>query len=177
MEGPRLKAGSWLPLCFCTLNFVLYIQLKNLDMNAIEQTQQAIYRAPKLNVYVTPALRVLTIQPKGNVPSAIYRAGMTAAAETAINSKLLHWLVNAKAGGIVTPADQIWTSDVIAPRLAAASCVRKMAFVEPDDLHTKLILEDMMNKASDLFSFEMQFFAHAQDALVWFTDTETDTCF
>ncbi|PRY07373.1 hypothetical protein CLV24_12322 [Pontibacter ummariensis] len=135
--------------------------------------QDIIYSTPELLVCVYPSLQLLVIQANGFVPSAVYREGLTRATDTAIEQRLLYWLVNNKAGGIITPADQIWANEEHAPYLGSHSCIRKMAFIEPGDLHSKLILEDMMDKARDIYPFAMQFFEEVQDALEWFTDTSS----
>lgn len=126
---------------------------------------------PQLKVYSVPALNLLVVQANGVVPSAIYRQGLTLATRVAIKEQFHFWLVNNREGGIITPADQIWATEVHAPLLAKESAIRKMAFIEPKDLHSKLILEDMMNKAREVYPFEMQFFDDILSACSWFADT------
>ncbi|GHA79031.1 hypothetical protein [Pontibacter akesuensis] len=96
---------------------------------------------------------------------------MDTAVEVAIQKQLPYWLVDNKEGGIITTEDQIWAGEVLVPRIAYESSVRKMALVEPVDVHSKLILEDMMDKAQSIFDFEMQFFQEKEIAYIWFKDS------
>ncbi|WP_162051849.1 hypothetical protein [Pontibacter pamirensis] len=139
----------------------------------METTQEiTVYLdTPELKVYTNTSLKLLVIQASGVVPSAIYRHGLSLATEVAIEKQLLFWLVNNRESGIITTADQIWANEVSAPLLAKDSFIRKMAFIEPKDLHSKIILEDMMDKARDVFPFEMQFFGDVPSAHAWFLDT------
>lgn len=138
-----------------------------------KQQQTTVYLdTPELKVYTDLFLNVVVIQGHGVVSSTVYRHGLSLAAKIAIREQLLYWMVNNRDGGIITPEDQIWTSDVVAPQLASESCIRKMAFIEPKDCHSKIILEDMMNKARDIFPFEMQFFEDTLNARSWFMDTQ-----
>ncbi|RDV16225.1 hypothetical protein DXT99_06025 [Pontibacter diazotrophicus] len=140
----------------------------------METTQETtVYLdTPELKVYSNTSLKFIVLQASGVVPSDIYRQGLSLATEIAIKEQLLFWLVNNREGGIITPADQIWANEVSAPLLAKGSCIRKMAIIEPKDLHSKIILEDMMDKARDVFPFEMQFFGDVPSAHAWFLDTE-----
>ena len=136
-------------------------------------TQQMIHhtKTPELKVYSDPSLQLMVVQASGIVPSAVYRHGLSLATEIAIKEKSLFWLVNNLEGGIITSEDQVWATEVNAPILATKSSIRKMAFIEPRDLYSKFILEDMMNIARNIFSFEMQFFEDVPSALAWFRDT------
>ncbi|GAB3532262.1 hypothetical protein GCM10027443_15770 [Pontibacter brevis] len=127
---------------------------------------------PELKIYTNSSLKLLVIQASGIVPSEIYRHGLSLATKIAIEEKLSFWLVNNKEGGIITPADQIWATEVNAPQLATESSIRKMAFVEPMDFHSKIILEDMMDKVKNVFPFEMQFFDDVAGAHSWFQDNQ-----
>jgi hypothetical protein len=127
---------------------------------------------PELKVYSDPSLQLMIIQAFGLVPTDVYRHGLSLATRIAIEEQYLFWLVNNREGGIISPTDQIWATEVNAPLLAQDSCIRKMAFIEPGDLHSKFILEDMMNKVSDIYPFGMQFFDEVSNAYSWFLDTE-----
>lgn len=127
---------------------------------------------PELKVSANPFLKLIIIQACGVVPTDIYRHGLSLATEIAIKEELLYWLVNNRESGIITTEDQIWASEVNAPLLAKESSIRKMAFIEPKDLHSKIILEDMMDKARGIFPFEMQFLEDVASAHSWFLDTE-----
>lgn len=134
--------------------------------------QQKIFHldTPELKVYSVPALRLMVVQAGGIVPSAVYRHGLSLATQIAVKEKFLFWLVNNREGGVITPEDQIWATEVNAPQLAKESAIRKMALIEPKDMHSKLILEDMMDKTNDIFPFEMQFFDDVLSACAWFQD-------
>ncbi|MFD2999592.1 hypothetical protein ACFS7Z_04405 [Pontibacter toksunensis] len=127
---------------------------------------------PALKVYADESLQLIVIQANGTVPTATYRHGLSLATEIAIERKFPFWLVNNREGGIITPEDQIWATEVNAPRLAEESAIRKMALIEPKDLHSKLILEDLMDNVRDIYPFEMQFFEDVPSAHAWFRDTE-----
>ncbi|MCX2741103.1 STAS/SEC14 domain-containing protein [Pontibacter anaerobius] len=127
---------------------------------------------PKLMIYTEPEHQLMVVQANGEVPSATYRSGLQLATDEAIEKGLQYWLVNNKAGGIITPADQNWANEVIAPLLAHKSRIRKMALIEPEDVVSHLILESMMDSARSIFPFEMQFFGKVEDAYEWFRDSE-----
>jgi hypothetical protein len=127
---------------------------------------------PELKLYSDPTLQLMVVQACGFVPTDVYRYGLSLATSIAIEKQYVFWLVNNREGGIISPADQIWATEVNAPLLAKESCIRKMAFIEPKDLHSKFILEDMMNKVSGTYPFEMQFFDEVSNAHAWFLDTE-----
>lgn len=127
---------------------------------------------PELKIYSDSSLHLLVIQACGTIPTDIYRHGLSLATSIAIEEKSLFWLVNNLEGGVVSPADQIWATEVNAPQLGEESSIRKMAFIEPKDLHSKIILENMMDKAREFFPFEMQFFEDVPSAHAWFRDTE-----
>lgn len=126
---------------------------------------------PELKVYTNTSLKIIALQASGIVPSAVYRHGLSLATEVAIKEQLHFWLVDNLEGGIITPEDQIWATEVNAPQLAKESSIRKMALIEPKDLHSKLILEDMMDNVKNVYSFEMQFFGDLASAHAWFQDT------
>lgn len=127
---------------------------------------------PELKVYSNTSLKLIVLQASGIVPTTVYRRGLSLATEIAIKEQYFFWLVNNLEGGIITPEDQIWATEVNAPQLAKESAIRKMAFIEPKDLHSKLILEDMMDNVGGLFPFEMQFFGDLVSAHAWFRDKE-----
>ncbi|WP_299759332.1 hypothetical protein [uncultured Pontibacter sp.] len=131
-----------------------------------------LFREPQLTICIEPNNRVIVVQANGEVPSAMYREGMELATEQAIERRLKYWLVNNKAGGIITPQDQIWANEVMIPQLAYKSEIVKMALIEPADTLSQLILEGMMDKARDITPFEMQFFEKLEDAYVWFEEHE-----
>ncbi|SFU96823.1 hypothetical protein SAMN04487941_3746 [Pontibacter akesuensis] len=129
------------------------------------------FNTPSLTIYEDTAAKLIVVNAHGVVPSAVYRKGMDTAVEVAIQKQLPYWLVDNKEGGIITTEDQIWAGEVLVPRIAYESSVRKMALVEPVDVHSKLILEDMMDKAQSIFDFEMQFFQEKEIAYIWFKDS------
>ena len=130
------------------------------------------FNTPELKVFSDPALQLVVVQSRGAIPSAVYRRGLSIATAIALKEQSLFWLVNNLEGGIIAPEDQIWATEVNAPKLAKESAIRKMAFIEPKDLHSKLILEDMMDNVKDIYHFEMQFFEDIESAKAWFWDTE-----
>lgn len=130
-----------------------------------------LVKEPELKVFRDPERQLIVVQGSGRVPSGLYREGLQRAANTAVTEKLPNWLVNNRMGGIITIEDQIWTSDVIAPQLASESNLQKMGFIEPEDVLSKIILVDMMDRARDIFPFEMQFFEKLENAFNWFRDT------
>ncbi|TPE44491.1 hypothetical protein [Pontibacter mangrovi] len=129
-----------------------------------------IFNEPELLIYTDPANQVLVVQANGVVPSHTYRQGMQLATDEAINKRYTFWLINNRAGGIITPNDQIWANEVTVPQLAAQSCITKMAIIEPEDLLSHIILEGMMDKARESVPFEMQFFERVENAYEWFRD-------
>ena len=134
-----------------------------------------LFNAPSFSIYTEAERHLIVLQAVGTVPSKTYHEGLLLATEAAIHQRLLYWLVNNQESGIISTEDQIWANEVIAPRLATESFLRKMAFIEPADTLSRLILENMMDKARDLFPFEMQFFEKEEDALEWFKDEETSS--
>ncbi|GAB3811125.1 hypothetical protein GCM10028895_00990 [Pontibacter rugosus] len=50
-----------------------------------------------------------------------------------------------------------------------------MAFIEPEDIYSKIILEDLMDRAREMFLFEMQFFKEVKNAYTWFRDSSATT--
>ncbi|WP_266204758.1 hypothetical protein [Pontibacter kalidii] len=131
-----------------------------------------ILNEPELLIYMVPEQQLMVVQANGVVPSATYRKGLQTATDEAIERRLKYWLINNKAGGIVTPADQIWANEVNAPQLAYQSAIVKMAIIEPEDVLSQLILEGMMDEGRNIFPFEMQFFEKVEDAYVWFRDSD-----
>ncbi|WP_439883401.1 hypothetical protein ACSX1A_09530 [Pontibacter sp. MBLB2868] len=135
-------------------------------------TKQIIYfNTPELCIFEVPSLYLIVIQANGEVPTHIYREGLSMAAEVTIEKCLHFWLINNKVQGIISPADQIWTNEVIAPQLAHHSCIKKMAFIRPMDMLSLIILENIMDQARDIVPFEMQFFDHISNVINWFQDT------
>lgn len=141
-------------------------------MSVPEPTQEITFHldAPELKVYSNALLKLMVIQACGVVPTEVYRCGLSLATEVALEEQIFFWLVNNREGGIITPSDQIWANEVNAPLLAKAPFLKKMAFIEPKDVHSKIILEDLMDKARDIFPFEMQFFEDVPAAYSWFLD-------
>ncbi|PTX21320.1 SpoIIAA-like protein [Pontibacter mucosus] len=129
-----------------------------------------LLNTPSFYIYTEAEHHLIVLQAEGTVSSETYRKGLQLATETAINQRLLYWLVDNQKSGIISIEDQIWANEVIAPRLATESSLRKMAFLEPADTFSRLILENMMDKARDIIPFEMQFFEKEEDALEWFKD-------
>jgi hypothetical protein len=133
-----------------------------------------LYSKPELMIYTEPEHQLMVVQANGVVPSTIYRQGMQLATEEAISKQLKYWLVNNKAGGIISPADQIWANEVTVPELSAKSAITKMALIQPADTLSQIILEGMMDEAQAIVPFEMQFFEKLEDAYAWFKDTDHD---
>lgn len=129
-----------------------------------------IYSAPRLLIYTVPSDQLMVVQANGQVPSAVYRQGMQLATEEAISKQLKFWLINNKAGGVISPEDQNWANEVTVPQLAQNSTIIKMAVIEPEDILSHIILENMMDQARDVAPFEMQFFEEIEDAYQWFKD-------
>ncbi|MFD2515272.1 hypothetical protein ACFSRY_15475 [Pontibacter locisalis] len=140
-----------------------------MPLKGLQQITQ--FHSPKLTIIEVPLLQLVVVQAYGEVPSRMYRQGLQIAVATAAEKKLKYWLVNNKKGGIITPADQIWSNEVIAPRIAHETSIRKMAFIEPEDVLSAVILENMMDEAKDIFPFEMQFFGCLDSAISWFRDS------
>ncbi|AKD03884.1 hypothetical protein POKO110462_03155 [Pontibacter korlensis] len=138
----------------------------------MSEKEITIIDEPEFLIFVRPTEQLMVVQAKGVVPSRIYRKGLSAAIETAIEMQLKFWLVNNKAGGIISTEDQIWATEITVPRLASASRLKKMAFIVPDDVLSKLILENLMDLSRPIYPFEMQFFDRLEDAYRWFRDTE-----
>ncbi|WP_276497309.1 hypothetical protein [Pontibacter litorisediminis] len=134
-------------------------------------TKAKLFNEPELVIYTEPEHQLMVVQANGVVPSGVYRRGMRIAIDEAINKQLKYWLVNNKAGGIISPADQIWANEVVMPQLAHKSALVKMALIEPADVLSQLILEGMMDEARHITPFEMQFFDRLKDAYMWFRET------
>jgi hypothetical protein len=81
--------------------------------------------------------------------------------------------VNNEISGIISTEDQIWTNEVIAPKIVTETKISKMAFIQPEDIYSIIILEDLMNNAKEVFPFEMMFFDKRDDAIQWFIDPLT----
>lgn len=139
---------------------------------AMAESRVILFDEPEFMIYIEPELQLIVLQANGVVPSAKYRKGLQLATDKAIEKRLKYWLVNNKAGGVITPADQDWANEVNVPQLAYKSSIIKMAFIEPEDVLSQLILEGMMDKAKDIFPFEMQFFDDITHAYEWFKDSQ-----
>ena len=134
-----------------------------------------LYNTPRLLIYTVPNDQLMVVQANGQVPSNVYRQGLQLATDEAISKQLKFWLINNKAGGVISPEDQDWANEVTVPQLAQRSAIIKMAVIEPDDTLSHIILESMMDQARDIAPFEMQFFEKIEDAYQWFKDTDTST--
>ncbi|OKL38437.1 hypothetical protein [Pontibacter flavimaris] len=131
-----------------------------------------LFNEPELLIYMVPKHQLMVVQANGVVPSATYRQGLQAATDAAIEGRLKYWLINNRAGGIISPDDQNWANEVIAPQLAYKTAIAKMAIIEPEDVLSHLILEGMMDEGRNIFPFQMQFFEKIEDAYVWFGDSD-----
>ena len=131
------------------------------------------FDTPELFICEVPLLQLMIIRATGEIPSSIYRRGVNIALENTIEKRLLYWLVSNKMNGIISPADQIWTNEVVAYRLAEEAFIRKMAFIKPQEMLPTIIIENIMDQARDIVTFEMQFFDDASNGLKWFQDSAT----
>lgn len=129
------------------------------------------FNSPELSICEVPSLQLLTIRAIGEVPTAVYRRGVRLAVEKTVEKRLRYWLVSNKLNGIISPADQIWTNEVVAPMLAKESFIDKIAFIKPDELLPAIIIESIMDQARDVVPFEMQFFDDARNGIKWLQDS------
>ncbi|MDX5480736.1 MAG: STAS/SEC14 domain-containing protein [Hymenobacteraceae bacterium] len=144
-------------------------------MSVLPPQRITYFDTPDLSVHVDLSRKLMVVQGKGMVSSTNYRKGLSLAIELAKKEQLLFWLVNNRLGGIISTEDQMWACEVANPKIAHETQIIKMALIEPADTFSKLILEDLVNKAWELFPFEMQFFEREQDALAWFEDANPRT--
>lgn len=134
-------------------------------------TSIVIAQHPEIEVVLFPRLSIIEIKAHGLVPSEVYRPTLMLAVDEAAKHKVHFWLINNEISGIISPEDQIFANEIIAPRIATETQIQKMACIQPKDFFSGVILEDMMNKAKDIFPFEMMFFDSRTDAVQWFLDS------
>lgn len=130
-----------------------------------------IARHPEIVVLILPQLNMIEIKSEGLVPSDVYRQTVAQAVDEAAKHKLRFWLINNEVSGIIDPEDQIFSNEIIAPRIATETQIQKIACIKPKDFFSGVILENMMDKAKDIFPFRMMFFDNRKDAVRWFQDS------
>ncbi|WP_377470564.1 hypothetical protein [Pontibacter silvestris] len=120
-----------------------------------------------------PELQILHLTSRGNISSSLYRLGLTTALQVTQKENLHYWITDNLEAAYISPTDQDWFNEVIAPALANSTDLKKMALIEPKDVYNRMILEEMIEMFMHTFPFPMQFFNDVPSAIEWFHDSNS----